>query len=212
MAKSLDIIDPKRDMDMGDDSPRQDREDREERQGEEEKVVQATGSEEHSGGLFYLIIGIIAVIVSASLALYILFKDNKTSGTPAKTASATSTASTVASNTATASATESAAATGTTTATSAFKYTNEQIRIANGNSKAGEAARIKTALEAKGYKIATVGNATKQYDESIIYYKTGQEKLANALKTDLAGEYSATVELSDTTVGTYDAVVVLGAK
>lgn len=210
MAKSLDIIDPKREL--GDDSQENDKLEKDER------VVRASENEEHSGGgLFYLIIGIIAVIVSASLALYILFKDdNSDKSTGAKTSatatvSPTATATGSASTSSTAVTTSPAAAT-TTTTSSAFKYTNEQIRIANGNSTTGEAARIKTLLEGKGYKIASVGNATKQYSSSIVYYKTGQEKLANALKGDLAGEYVATVEKSDEIVGTYDAVVVLGAK
>jgi hypothetical protein len=210
MAKSLDIIDPKREL--GDDSQEN------EKFEKDDRVVRASENEEHSGGgLFYLIIGIIAVIVSASLALYILFKDDNSSKNGGGAASATSTVSpsgtaTSSAATSSASSTTSPAAATTTTTSSAFKYSNEQIRIANGNSTSGEAARIKTLLEGKGYKIASVGNATKQYSSSFVYYKTGQEKLANALKTDLAGEYVATVEKSDEIVGTYDAVIVLGAK
>jgi len=208
MAKSLDIIDPKRELD---DNPRD-----EERDEKEDKVIQASEPQESSGGLFYLIIGIIAVIVSASLALYILFKDdksNKSAGSASVTATAKASGTASAATSATTSATATAAsASTTTTSSSSFKYTNEQIRVANGNNTAGEGAKIKTLLEGKGYKIASVGNASKQYDSSIIYYKTGQEKLAEALKADLAGEYVATVEKSDETVGSYDAVVVLGSK
>lgn len=212
MAKSLDIIDPKKEL--GNDSPRDDE--------KEERMVRASQPmESSSGGVFYLVIGIIAVIVSASLALYILFKDNKTTNTPAAVASVTATADSSVSPSAstTASVTSSAStsatlspAESTSGTTSAFKYTNEQIRIANGNNIAGEGAKIKTLLESKGFKIASVGNATKQYDSSIIYYKTGQEQLATALKTALVGSYNATIENSDSTVGSYDAVVVLGAK
>jgi hypothetical protein len=209
MAKSLDIIDPKREL--GDDSQESEKLDKEDR------VVHASEHEEQSGGLFYLIIGIIAVIVSASLALYILFKDdNSTKGTAAASATATTSPSPVASTTASATlsatTTTSTVAVTSATAGSAFKYTDEQIRIANGNGTAGEANRIKTVLEGKGYKIASTGNASKQYPSSIVYYKDGEEKLANALKTDLAGEYVATVEKSNEIVGTYDAVVVLGSK
>jgi len=204
MAKSLDIIDPKKELE---DNSSQEEE-------KEERVMQAAPAEEGSGsGVFYLVIGIIAVLVSASLALYILFKDNNSQNSVATTASSTpiTTVSPETSAIATQSATSSVTTT-SPTASSTFKYTNEVIRIANGNSTSGEAARIKAVLEAKGYKIATIGNATKPYADSIIYYKTGQEKLAAALKADIASEYVATIELSDQIVGTNDAVVVLGTK
>lgn len=202
MAKSLDIIDPKRDL-----APQEP--DRDENEDEEKPMHERSG-----GGVFYLVLGIIAVVVSTALAVYILFKDNKTDIKPATTPTATTTLT----GTASATTTETAATTSTvaTTATAAagtFKYTNESIRIVNGNGKSGEATRIKTALEAKGYTIASTGNASKQYATTTILYKSGEQALAEALKTALAADYSAVIELSDqTTLGTYDAVIALGAK
>lgn len=208
MAKSLDIIDPKKDIDS------------QEENVEEEEMMKASPSakEEGGGGIFYLIIGIIAVIVSTSLALYILFKDDssKSSSSVAKSVTATpspETESPAPSAQASAAIAESpAVATSPATTTGAFKYTNEQIRIANGNGISGEGAKVQTLLEGKGYKIASVGNASKQYEASIVYYKTGQEALAEALKKDISTLYSATVEKSDSIVGSYDAVIALGAK
>lgn len=198
MAKSLDIIDPKKEL--GDDEPR-----------EEEEMVKAEGTEEKSsGGVFYLVIGIIAVIVSTSLALYILFKDDGGAGTNSAQKSQTATVNPDESSTATESATATAESQETTAA--AFKYSDESIRIVNGNGISGEAAKVKDLLEDKGYKIASVANASRNYDESIIYYKTGQEELAKALKNDISSLYSAKTELSDSTVGSYDAIIALGAK
>jgi hypothetical protein len=203
MTKSLDIIDPKRDL-----APREP--DQDENEDEERPSRERSG-----GGVFYLVLGIIAVVVSTALAVYILFKDNKTdnktAATPTATTTTTGTAS--ASVTATGSAASSAVTTTATTAAGTFKYTNESIRIVNGNGRSGEATRIKTALEAKGYTIASTGNASKQYATTTILYKAGEQALADALKTALAADYSAVIELSDqATLGTYDAVIALGAK
>jgi hypothetical protein len=149
--------------------------------------------------------------VASTFALYILFKDNKKSNDTSALTSSTATAS------ATVSATESPTPTAptnpTVTAVSAFKYTNESIRVANGNKITGEGARIKKLLEEKGFKVESVGNASKTYSESIVYYKSGQEKLAEALKEAITSEYKAKTELADKNIlGSYDAVVVLGTK
>lgn len=201
MAKSLDIIDPKKEL-----APRDEREDNEE---EEEGPRQ----ERSGGGVFYLILGIIAVVVSTSLAVYILFKDNKDDAkTTSPSASATVSPTATTSTTATASATTSVTAT-TSAAATTFKYTDESIRIVNGNGKSGEASRIKASLEAKGYAIASTGNASKSYDKTTILYKAGEQALAEALKSAIAADYAATVQLSDqATLGSYDAVIALGTE
>lgn len=202
MAKSLDIIDPKKEL-----APRDEREDNEE-EGESPR------QERSGGGVFYLILGIIAVVVSTSLAVYILFKDNKDDAkTTSPSASATVGPTTTTSTTATASATTSATATTSVAATTTFNYTDESIRIVNGNGKSGEASRIKASLEAKGYTIASTGNASKSYDKTTILYKAGEQALAEALKSAIAADYAATVQLSDqATLGSYDAVIALGAE
>jgi flagellar basal body-associated protein FliL len=196
MVKSLDIIDPKKEL------PKE--EDR-------DQDLDEMKNNEPRSGVFYLILGIIAIIVASTFALYILFKDNKKSNDTSALTSSTATVS------ATVSATESSTPTTptnpTVTAVSAFKYTNESIRVANGNKITGEGAKIKKLLEEKGFKVESVGNASKTYSESIVYYKSGQEKLAEALKEAIASEYKAKAELADKNIlGSYDAVVVLGTK
>jgi len=188
-----------------------------ERRGDEVQKNEVFEEHESGGsGKFYLALGIIALLVAVGSALYIIYKGSSSkkdtnkatvvSVTP--TASGTATGSATASTTATTAATTSSTATGT----SSFKYTDESIRIANGNGKNGEGARIKKILEDKGYKIASTGNASKNYDQTTVFYKTGQESLANALKEAIKDEYSAVIENSDTTVGSYDAIVVLGKQ
>jgi hypothetical protein len=202
MARSLDIIDPKREL--AHDSGR-----------DEESFENTPPEDGGGGGHFYLIIGIIAVIVAVGSALFVIYKDkggllsNKTtqSVTPTPAASASSETSP------TASATKSASAQAGSTSKSA-QFSASTIRIANGNGINGEALRIKKFLEGKGYKIASTGNATKTYTKTTIYYKSGDEDLAKALQSDLATEYSGDISESDRIPTTYgvDAVIALGAK
>jgi len=202
MAKSLDIIDPQRELEN---KPQRD-------ESEEEPFKTEEG---HSNGAFYLVLGIIALVLAVGAALYIFYKDYNpaaSSKSATATASAVGTGSTAITSTASATSTTTTTTSASAAASSSFKYTDETIRIVNGNGKDGEAARIKKLLEGKGYKIESTGNATRTYDSSIVYYKTGQENLAKALAETIKGEYSAEVENSDSTVGQYDAVIALGSK
>lgn len=201
MAKSLDIIDPKKEL--GPETP--------ETEGEKK---QDEFEENKGGGAFYLVIGIIAVVVAVASALYILYRDTGNKKTNDSNAAQT-TASTTPTETAAASSVASAAAVETalqSATSSAFKYTDESIRIVNGNGINGEAAKIKKLLEDKGYKIASVANASRNYDSTIVYYKSGQQALAEALKNEIKDSYTAEIQESDSVVGSYDAIIALGAK
>lgn len=200
MAKSLDIIDPKRDI--SDDSD----EEKQEKPGNDEFNMREKRS---GGGVFYLVLGIIAILVATGAALYILFMNDSGKN---DTSDIAKTASTQATSTQGAGESVTASVPANPSPESSFKYTNEKIRIANGNGISGEANRIKTILEEKDYQIESTGNASRSYTESIVYYKTGQEKLAEAIKSDLSDKYSFTTELADSVVGSYDAVAVLGSK
>ena len=198
MAKSLDIIDPKKEL---------------ARNEEHEEKNFENMPEEGGGGVFYLIIGIIAVVVAVGSALFVIYKDRGSifSEKTSQTVTPTSTLSASPSATLSPSVTPSSSAQAAVSA-QANQFSADSIRIANGNGINGEAARIKKLLVAKGYKIGSTGNATKNYSKTIIYYKSGKENLAKALQTDLTGEYASDITLSDKIVGTYDAVIALGAK
>ena len=201
MAKSLDIIDPKKDIS---DRSEDDSKDSKDLNLDPPKKERGSG-----GGVFYLVLGIIAILVATAAALFILFKEDGSTKDP-NLSSTTATVEPSPSTTATESAEIATPENPSPEAT--FKYTDESIRIANGNGISGEASKIKGILEDRGYKVASVGNASRSYTESIIYFKTGQDKLAEALKKDLDSEYKFTTELADQVVGSYDAVVVLGSK
>jgi len=198
MAKSLDIIDPKRELEDEDKTP--------------SPIPRKIEFKDQSqGGIFYLVLGILALAVATAAALYILYSDSSSSKSPedstASLATVTAEASTTVAGTITPEQTASALP------TNQFSYLNEQIRIVNGNGISGEAAKIKKLLEDKGFSIASTGNASKSYSQSVIYYKNGQEALANALKQEIEGNYTATIEEAQSSiVGQYDAVIALGSK
>jgi len=197
MAKSLDIIDPKREL----------REEEDSRAEDSDLRMPQRGNDGSGGGVFYLVLGIIAIVVATGAALYILYKDYL----PKKNAQATATSTASLSASATVSASTTASTT-TTATVSTFNYNNEEIRIVNGNGISGEASKVKDELESKGFQVASTGNASKTYSETIIYYKSGQEKLAEALKSSISSLYSGNIEESNAVVGNYDAIIALGSK
>jgi len=201
MVKSLDIIDPKKDI--------SDRSEDESGDSKNLNLDPPRKDRESGSGVFYLVLGIIAIVVATVAALYILLSDN-TNGKDPNLATTTST--TEISASATSTEPTNVVAPKNPSPEASFSYKDETIRIANGNGISGEASRMKKILEEKGYEISSTGNASKNYTESIIYFKTGQDKLADALKKDLDSEYSFTTEISDQIVGSYDAVIVLGSK
>jgi len=200
MSKSLDIIDPKR----------------EERNEPDEHIVdndELKVETKSQGGVFYLVMGIVALVVATAAALYILYKDdnpNKNKTNEATVSEASVTASPSASPEA--SATPSLTVTSTPAAKTETSYKEDKVRVANGNGINGEGAKIKAILEKDGFTVTSVGNASKTYTKSIVFYKEGKESLANAIKEAIKGEYSADIELSPSTVGQYDAVLALGSK
>ena len=84
------------------------------------------------------------------------------------------------------------------------------IEVLNGNGITGSADKVKSLLATAGYTVAKVTNAKKfTYPDTLIYYKTGQEAVATDIKATLVG-YQTTTENSDTVVGSYDIVVIVG--
>lgn len=214
MPRPMDIIDPKKDLDKVEEKDFDLSDHKKGESKDEFEIEQSKGS-----GIFYLVLGIIALVVATGFALYVLYRDDGKGGpkTAKATPTATASAQTSATQTSTASTVASVSETSTTIGIGSpsqtkISYSSSSVRIANGNGKTGEASRIKTLLEGKGFSITSVGNATKTYDETTIFYKQGKSELANALVAALKGEYSATTKESSETVGSYDAVVALGTK
>lgn len=84
------------------------------------------------------------------------------------------------------------------------------IQVLNGNGVTGSADKVKSLLISSGYTVSKIANARKfTYPDTLIYYKTGQEAVATDIKATLTG-YQTTIENSDTIVGSYDIIVVVG--
>lgn len=90
--------------------------------------------------------------------------------------------------------------------------TGIKIEILNGNGIKNSGAKLKSDLESAGYTIAKTANAKNfNYATTLIYYKTGKEAEANSIKSAITGR-EITIENNDTLAGTYDVVIVIGAK
>lgn len=86
------------------------------------------------------------------------------------------------------------------------------VKVLNGNGVAGSADEVSATLKAAGFSPAKSANARKfTYAESIIYYKTGEENAANLIKAALPN-LTSTIENSDSIVGTFDVIVVVGKR
>lgn len=91
----------------------------------------------------------------------------------------------------------------TTTAPTQFT-----VRVLNGGAGAGAAAKMKTQLEAKGYRVISIGNAVNSYEKTTIYFL--QQHQENALKlADDVGHKPVLV--ADSIAKPADILVVLGA-
>lgn len=207
MPRPMDIIDPKKDLDKIEDSDLVSKSEK----GDREEIFEIEQAK--SGGAFYLILGIIALVVATGFALYILYSD-KQDKTPSGQIEPTTTEVVNEEETAqTAPAEEELTETPVETVTQTTSdFSASSVRVANGNGTGGEAAKIKALLEEKGFSITSVGNASKTYDQTTIFYHSGKAELAEALKDALKESYNALTKESDVTVGNYDAVVALGKE
>lgn len=90
-----------------------------------------------------------------------------------------------------------------------------EIMVLNGSETAGEAGRLKTALEEAGFKVAGTGNADKtDYTETIVQAKSTVSKgYLDKLREELEGTYELTTnveELDDDDEN--DVVVIIGME
>lgn len=92
--------------------------------------------------------------------------------------------------------------------------TEPKIRVLNGSGKAGAASSMKDVLEAKGWKVATLGNATGfDFSQTILKFKDSFRRFQEALSADLSDKYSTRVA-SDSLDATdsVDIEVTVGSK
>ncbi len=92
----------------------------------------------------------------------------------------------------------------TTVPTIALNKEEVSFEVLNGSGKSGEAARIKSEIEALGYKVDSIGNAGEKVEGMKLYLSTRFVDQKDLLVTDLKREYSDLEyigELEDSDVG-----------
>ena len=98
----------------------------------------------------------------------------------------------------------------TQTSTPAIDKTKITISVLNGNGISGSAGIVKNQLVAAGFVVDKVANAYKfNYQNTIIYFKTGKEAEAELIKTTLSDRQCETNN-NDAVAGNYDIVIVVG--
>jgi len=88
---------------------------------------------------------------------------------------------------------------------------NIKINILNGSGIIGSAQKAKDVLMKNNIAIGTIGTAKNIYDNSIIYYKTGNKNEADILKS-LLPDYLITIKLDDNLTKNINLLLVIGKK
>lgn len=100
----------------------------------------------------------------------------------------------------------------TTAVTPTLDKVSAKVSVLNGNGVKGSAVAVKGTLETAGYTISNTANARVfTYATTMVYYKTGKSDFAKDIKKTLA-DRTVELEESNSIAGTYDLVVVVGAK
>lgn len=103
------------------------------------------------------------------------------------------------------------AATAPAATTPAASVSDLKVKVLNGNGIAGSAASVKSKLEAAGYTVSTLTNASRfTYTKTIIYFNANKQTEATALAAVLSDRQTETI-LNASVAGTFDLVVVVGA-
>lgn len=135
-----------------------------------------------------------------------LSTDYTTKTSPAETTPSAGTGNTAAESSVAASSTAPAVS------TTSLDKTLIKVSILNGNGIKGSAAGVKTALETAGYTISNLSNAKVfTYTNTKIYHKTGKSDYAKDIKKTLS-DRTVEIEESNSIAGSYDLVIVVGAK
>ncbi len=205
MGKSLDIIKapkqkPVTPKSVGDRTREQDKDSFFNSQPKEEKSDPL---------LFYLILGLCAIILLVALSVWLIYRS--LSGAGNSTSSSTTTSQPAkTSETSTTSSTSSTTTTESATAT--VDKSSVKVRVLNGNGRSGEATIVAQALKDDGFVNITTGNAASRYATTIIYYNTGKLAEAKAVEKIVSNKYTPTLKEDSSIAKTNDVVVALGDK
>lgn len=104
----------------------------------------------------------------------------------------------------------------TTTATTAVspEKSSFKIRILNGNTVTGEAAKYKKTLVDLGFNVGAVANAVSQnYAKSQIYYLSAKKSAAELIQKTMTDKKFDLTEKDQKTIGAnYDILIILGKE
>lgn len=221
MGKSLDIIKAPKQKDV---TPRTIGDNGRER--DKDRFFDTERNQEHSDPLlFYLILGLCAIILLVALSVWLIYKSfNSTSQEDTTTTEETQETvksksedgATITETTTTDTTTTTSEAPETTedtpTATSEIDKASVKLRIVNGNGRSGEAGLMKTALEDDGFTNISTGNALSQYSTTVVYYNTGKIAEAKAVDAIVSQKYETSLLEDPSITKDNDVVVALGAK
>ncbi len=157
--------------------------------------------------LLVIIILYLGYVLIKSLDLKVIDKDTKIeniSASPEPSASSTT------SPTPTPEPSPSPTKTSTAT-TNTIDKRSISIKVLNGSGKTGAANTIKTELEKQGFSVSAIGTANNSYSQSIIYYKTDENKAKAQMVKDALTSINCTLQKSSV-AGVYDVLVVVGKK
>lgn len=163
--------------------------------------------------LFYLILGLCAIILLVALSVWLIYRS--LSGAGNSTSSSTSTSQSAKADD---SKKEAPASSSTTTtsadesATTTVDKSSVKVRVLNGNGRSGEANLISQALKDDGFVNITTGNAAGRYSTTVIYYNTGKLAEAKAVEKVVSSKYEPTLKEDSSIAKTNDVVVALGDK
>ena len=190
-----------------------------ERERDKNEFFESAAAQEHHDPLiFYLILGLCAIVLLIVLSVVLIYRSTKNSSVGEGGEATGQTAETPSSDTVQTepAATEPAADTSkeatepTAPTASAIDKTQVKIRIVNGNGRNGEAALIAKALKDDGFTQITTGNALSRYKTTVIYYQTGKLLEAQAVESVVKAKYKTSLLESGSVVKSNDVLVALG--
>lgn len=221
MGKSLDIIKAPKQKDVtprtiGDNG----------REKDKDRFFDTERNQEHSDPLlFYLILGLCAIILLVALSVWLIYKSfnstpqEETTTTEetqdtvkSKSEDGATITETTTTDTTTTTSEAPKPAEDTPTATNEIDKASVKLRIVNGNGRSGEAGLMKTALEDDGFTNISTGNALSQYSTTVVYYNTGKIAEAKAVDAIVSQKYETSLLEDPSITKDNDVVVALGAK
>lgn len=86
------------------------------------------------------------------------------------------------------------------------------VRILNTSGKDDAAQKAQKLLTDAGLKIEQIGKGVTPYDQTIIYYKTGQLATGQKVVDILKGAFQTKLQESESLGQTYDVLIIIGQK